>query len=467
KIMNILLINPSFNLKEQYGEAGKILSLRLPMGLLYIATYLEKQGVNVKIVDAQIQELSKIFFEKYFEHFLPDIVGISACTPTFHEALRILSIIKSISPSIKTSMGGIHPSFFSENVLKHNEVDFVIRGEGEITFWESINKNFDLTGIDGISYKNDNGIVIHNKDRVPISNLDILPFPNRKLLPFEKYVETIITSRGCPFNCIFCSAKNILGEKYRTRSALNVVEEIGSFIENGTTFFFVLDDNFCVNKKRVEEICLLLIQKNYHKKIEWGCETRVDLVDEKMLNLMRKSGCIRIFFGLETHSQKLLDTLNKNVKIEENEKAVKLAQKSGMEVRGSFILGIPGETKEESIKTIKYAKKLKLTEAKFSLITPYPGTKLFEIAQNEGLKITEQDWPQLSTVSGFSNYQPVYVPKGRNKKELVRLQMRAYLEFYLQFYQIKRIYKEIKSIKDFFKFFKIFIDIIMKMVKKR
>lgn len=465
--MNILLINPSFNVKEQYGETGKILSVRLPMGLLYIATYLEKQGINVKIVDAQVQDLSKNFFENYFQNFLPDLIGISACTPTFHKSLEIISIIKSMLPNIKISMGGVHPSLFPDDVLKHNEIDFVIRGEGEITFLECINKNFDLREIDGVSYKNDNGLIIHNKERIAISNLDILPFPNRKLFPSKNYVETIITSRGCPFNCIFCSAKNILGKKYRTRSALNVVEEIGCFIENGTTFFFVLDDNFCVNKKRVKEICSLLIERNYHKKIEWGCETRVDLVDEKMLSLMKKAGCIRIFFGLETHSQKLLDQLNKNVKIEENEKAVKLAQKIGMEVRGSFILGIPSETKKESIKTIKYAKKLKLTEAKFSLLTPYPGTELFNMLQeNEGLEITEQNWSQLSTVSGFSNYQPVYVPKGRTKKELVRLQMRAYLEFYLQFYQIKRLYKEIKSFKDCFKFFRIFVDIILKMIKK-
>jgi radical SAM superfamily enzyme YgiQ (UPF0313 family) len=422
------------------------------------------------VVDGQLEELNEEFFKNYIIQFQPEVVGISACTPTFSSALKVSGLIKKILPSVKVGLGGIHPTLFPQATLEKKEVDFVIRGEGELTFWEYIKtttQKENLRKIKGLSYKFREKI-IHNPPRDPIVDLNFLPFPARHLLPRRKYVETIITSRGCPFNCIFCSVQQAMGRKYRVREALNVVDEIGTFIEDGIKFFFVLDDNFCVQKKRVIAICRLMIERGYHRQIEWGCETRADLVDEEMLALMKEAGCLRIFFGLETHSQKLLDQLNKKMKIEQNEKAVKLAQKIGLEVRGSFILGIPGETKEETIKTIKYAKSLKLTEAKFALATPYPGTELFKIAQAEGVEIKEKDWEKLSTVIGFSKYQPLYVPQGRTKKELVKLQRRAYLEFYLQFYQLKRLFKEeIKSFHSLWKFISIFCDLIFKMFKKR
>ncbi|MBA7661106.1 Anaerobic magnesium-protoporphyrin IX monomethyl ester cyclase [subsurface metagenome] len=199
----------------------------------------------------------------------------------------------------------------------------------------------------------------------------------------------------------------------------------------------------------------MFIERGYHKKLTWMCSSRADLVDEPLLEKMREAGCSTISFGIETASQRLLGILKKGTSLEINERAVRMAKKAGISnVRGTFILGIPTETREESLATIKYAKKLPLDSAKFSIATPYPGTELYRIALSEGMDVPK-DWSKLHQGVGFSEYDPVWIPKGRDAKELKKLQRRAHLEFYLsprRIFYIPRIcdisWKEVKSWED-------------------
>lgn len=455
----VLLINPTFDVVRQLGELGKLYVRARPLGLGHLAAYLESKGRETRVIDGQICELTEENLSKEIEEFSPNVVGITSTTALASAAHEVAKWVKNISKDVKVVMGGVHPTVLPGETLEDDNVDVVVRGEGEITFFELV-RTFEtganLGNVLGVSFKNDAEIV-HNVNRPFIEDLDSLPPVSDHILPRRLYDGyAILTARGCPFNCIFCSSRTLWGTRYRVRSPENVFVEIDSMVEkyNPEEIAF-FDESFVVNKKRTEKICNMFIERGYHKKISWICSSRADLIDEPVLEKMREAGCNAISFGIETASQRLLDVLKKRTSPEINEKAVRMAKKAGIRnVRATFILGIPTETREESLATIKYAKKLPLDSAKFSIATPYPGTELYRVALSEGMNIPK-DWSKLHQGVGFSEYDPLYIPKGRGAKELKRLQKRAHLEFYLsprRILYISRIWdiswKGIKSWKD-------------------
>lgn len=431
----VLLINPTFDVVRQLGELGKLYVRARPLGLGHLAAYLESKGIETRIIDGQISDLTKETLGEEIEKFSPNIMGITSTTALASAAHEIAKWVKNISKDVKVVMGGVHPTVLPGETLEDDNLDVVVRGEGEITFFELVRAfetGANLGGVLGISFKS-NGEIIHNADRPLIKDLDSLPPVSDHILPRELYDGySILTARGCPFNCIFCSSRTLWGTRYRVRSPENVFVEIDSMVNkyNPKEIAFI-DESFVINKKRTEKICNMFIERGYHKKISWICSSRADLIDESILEKMREAGCNAISFGIETASQRLLDVLKKRTSPEINERAVRMAKKAGIKnVRATFILGIPTETREESLATIKYAKKLPLDSAKFSIATPYPGTELYRVALSEGMNIPK-DWSKLHQGVGFSEYDPLYIPKGRGAKELKRLQKRAHLEFYL------------------------------------
>jgi len=455
----VLLINPTFDVIGQLGELGKLYIRARPLGLGHLAVYLESKGVETRIIDGQISDLTEEALDKEIQEFSPNIVGITCTTALASAAHQVAKWTKSISKHIKVVMGGVHPTVVLEETLEDNNVDAVVRGEGEITFFELVRAfetRTSLRDVRGISYKS-NGAVVHNDNRPFIKDLDSLPLVDDRILPQNLYSGFgVLTARGCPFNCIFCSSRSLWGTRYRVRSPENVFVEIDSIVNryNPTEIAFI-DESFVINKERTEKICDMFIERGYHKEISWICSSRADLVNEPLLEKMREAGCSAISFGIETASQRLLDVLKKRTSPEINERAVRMAKKAGISnVRATFILGIPTETREESLATIKYAKRLPLDSAKFSIATPYPGTELYRIALSEGMNI-QKDWSKLHQGVGFSKYDPVYVPRGRDGKELKKLQRRAHLEFYLsprRILYIPRIWdiswKDVKSWED-------------------
>jgi len=455
----VLLINPTFDVVGQLGELGKLYIRARPLGLGHLAVYLESRGIETKIIDAQISPLTDETLGKEIQAFSPSIVGITCTTALANAAHEVAEWVKNISKDIKVVMGGVHPTVLSEETLEDNNVDVVVRGEGEITLAElvrALGTGANLGDVLGISYKS-NGETVHNQSRPFIKDLDSLPLVDDHILPRNLYAEyAVLTARGCPFNCIFCSSRTLWGTRYRVRSPENVLLEVDSIVNkyNPKEIPFI-DESFVINKERTDKICDMFIERGYHKKISWICSSRADLVDEPLLEKMREAGCSAISFGLETASQRLLDILKKRTSPETNERAVRMAKKVGISnVRATFILGIPTETREESLATIEYARKLPLDSAKFSIATPYPGTELYRIAVSEGMNI-QKDWSKLHQGVGFSKYDPVWIPKGRKAKELKKLQKTAHLRFYLsprRVFYIPRIWdiswKDVKSWED-------------------
>ena len=431
--MKILLVNPPIPHEiELYSTAGIVAP---PMGLTYLAAVLEKYGYHVEILDAPVLSLSHEQIEEEIKKREPDIVGITATTAMINSALQVAKTAKTVLPESIVVLGGIHVTFSYESTMRENPfVDIACIGEGEYTLLElvqTLEKEGDLKNVKGIVYRK-NGELVKNQPRPLIENLDELPFPARHLLPMHKYkafgenmiLGTILTSRGCPFNCIFCSSSLLFGKKFRARSPKNVVDEVEQFQEAyKTRYVEFVDDTFTFDRKRAEAICKEIIDRKLDTR--WVCSCRVDLIDKELMQTLKKAGCVMIYFGVESGVQRIINLMRKGIKLEQAERVMKWAREVGIETVASFVFGIPGETWEDAMQTIKFAKKLNPDYVQFSIATPFPGTELYQIAKREGLLLTE-DW------SKYTVLKPVMRTKELSVEQLQRLIKKAYFSFYLR-----------------------------------
>lgn len=389
--MKIVLINPN-PLPESPWYSKRPVT---PMGLMYIAAVLEKEGYEVKIIDAYLERLSQIELSKRIIKQDPNVVGITTDSCNFQESLRVAKLVKNISNALVV-IGGPHVTVRPKEVIQYPEVDVVVIREGEYTMLDIVRRIEDRTSLNGCEgcFFKENDKIIFNPPRQRIENLDALPFPARHLLPYKKYprtythggikkpVDTMSTSRGCPFNCSFCSNRVIWGKNYTTRSPKNVVDEIEYLVaEYGTKGIYFREDNFTLNNKRVLEIC-----EELHKRkidIEWECSSRVDIVNKSLLEEMYKAGCRAIWYGIESGSQETLKKLNKNISIEQSRNAVKISKEAGIKVGGSFMIGIPGETMEDIEKTLQLIRELKCTPTALHYFYAIPDSALYrEVVHN-------------------------------------------------------------------------------------
>ena len=473
--MKVLLVNPPYDIKKYMGGLEKIGWIFPPIGLLYIASYIRKNhsSLKVKIYDSQVEAEN---FIKYVKEFNPDVVGITCQSALVYSALKTARILKKINPNIRVIVGGVHATIRPQDMLKSKNVDIVVRGEGEETFLELCGKK-PLKKIMGISYKK-NGKIMHTLDRPINPDINDYPMPALDLVPIQKYrispdLKTgerfglILTSRGCPYNCIFCANKLLTKRTYRTRSKENIIQEIEFYLkEYNINQLMIIDDNFTVNKKRVIELCEEFIKRGYHKKFNWWAEARVDCLDEEILTIMKKSGCSIISLGLESGNQRLLDLIKKRISLPQVVKTVKMIHKVGIKSRASLILGLPTETRKESLKTIKFAYSLPLDQVRFSVATPFPGTELWDIAIKEGkINPDKIDWRRLSLMGGYTKKGPLYYPNGRSSNELKWLQRRANIFFYLRPKIILGFLERIKSFSDVTNLFKGFYYLMKSTIK--
>lgn len=431
--MNVALINPPQQpgLKT-FSEIGMIVP---PLGLAYLAAVLEESDYPVTIIDAPAQGLTFPQLRKEFEKLDPDVVGISVTTPNFKEASKVSRITKAVCPEATVVVGGPHVSFTPEETLRENpSIDVVCIGEGECTLLELVQfleVNKDLSEVKGIAYRR-NGVIKRNPPQPFIENLDELPFPARHLLPTNKYRAlgknfvpgTVLTSRGCPFRCIFCSSSLLFGKKFRGRSPENVVNELEELhIAYKAHDIELLDDLFTFNQKRAEAICQEILNRKLD--VRWVCSSRVDTITKKLMMKLRKAGCALIYLGVESGSQRVLGLIKKGIRIEQSIRALKWAEEAGIETLASFVLGVPGETKEEMEQTIKFAKKLNPDYAQFTIATPYPGTELYETAKEQGL-LSENNWSQYTVL------RPTVATENFTLKDLEKVLSKAYKQFYLR-----------------------------------
>jgi radical SAM superfamily enzyme YgiQ (UPF0313 family) len=416
------------------------------LGLASIAACVMREGHTVKIIDPLTDRLTLSNIKKEIKMFNPDIVGVSVTTQHFFDACNVVKAAKEINPNCFTVFGGPHPTVFAKQTLREcSSLDIVVRGEGEISFVNLINNIDNLSIAKGITYREGSKIV-ENEDEKQIENLDDLPIPAFELLPMEKYTvkdkipgldpqgkkihrqATISSCRGCPYNCNFCSSRVHWGKKWRSKSAKRIIEEIKILkAKYNVNVFDFVDDTFAVNKKLLKEICNEMIIEELD--VFWSCGTRVEIINKELLTLMKKANCYGFAFGIESGVQKSLDFLNKGITVEMAKKTVETVIKLGFYVNSNFIIGIPGETKDDINTTIKFANNLNLNFVSFSLLTPMPGTFIYEYAIKNDLLLTT-DW------SKYTWYNPVMKVPGLYSWELKALLIKAYLSRGVNFYKI-------------------------------
>ncbi len=465
-MIKTLLINPPYFLEDRYGSWMKSFgAVTEPMGLAYLAGSLKANNFPVEILDAPAMNYSIIEITDYIRNGNYQLVGITFLTPMFDVVKELTHSIKKVNRKIKIIVGGPHPTALPEKTIKElPDVDFVCIGEGEKTIVEMIGflqGKVDIGQINGIAYRKD-GEIIKNPSRLFERDLDKIPKPARELLPMEKYkltasrtkgstfCPTIIIARGCPFDCQFCS--HPFGRTFRHHSIERIFEELREL----KTQYQVDQINFeadtlTLNKRFIKEMCRNLIKEGLD--IRWTCESRVDTIDEEMLKLMKNAGCWQISYGIESGSQRLLDIINKKTTKQQITNTVILTKKIGISIRGFFMLGLPTETKEESLETIKFAIELDPLWAQFTITIPYPGTPMFNNLDTKG-KILHYNWSDYNTWGGWANKKLPYVPDGRTEEEIKALQKRALRMYYLRPRVLLRFLESISSISDILKYLK-------------
>lgn len=421
--MKVLLINPTNSVGI---NSNFFVNLYQPLGMAYVASTLEKNKIKVKILDAlaegfeteniygnkKVLGLSYDDIEKKVKQYKPQIIGIS--TPfSFQaaEAHQMARIAKKADPNIIVVAGGTHATIQPQEILNDKNFDYVIRGEGEYSFLEfvkAIGNRIPVRKLPGLSYINKKNELINNPKNPPILELDKLPLPARHLLPMKKYEQaskkgkviegllsfgknrtSIITSRGCPFTCTFCSVNQIMTRCWRGRSPKNVIKEIKSCVNKyHIKYFDILDDNFTLDPNRTKEICRLIIKNKL--KITWSTPNgiRADRVDDELIKLMKKAGCIQVKVAPESGSQKVLNNIiKKHLDLKKVEEAVTLCKKNRLSVEAFFVIGFPQESEKDIMDTINFGKKLRKLGCDFCyffIATPYVGTEMYDNALKNG-----------------------------------------------------------------------------------
>jgi len=471
--MKILLAYPPYSLHELYDKLEAIGNTSPPLGIGYIGAVLEQAGHQVKILDAPTLGYRLKDILREFERFQPDLVGLTCLTPDFRKAVDLAHALKKENGATIV-IGGPQVTAEPEKTLSFDCFDFGVIGEGEETIVELVerlekNRLSDFSDIKGIIYKKD-GQIVRTPGRPFIADLDKIPFPARHLMPgFSQYhptpasykhlpVGTIMTSRGCPFHCVYCD-RSIFGNAYRFRSAKNVVDEIEMVVNRfGAREIRIWDDTFNARPERVIAICQEIINRGI--KVSWTCLGRVNFITDELITWMKKAGGWQISFGIESGDEEVLKNIKKGQTKEMVRQALQICRKNGMGARGFFIIGLPGDTEETMQKTIDFAKSLPLDVAGFYVTIPFPGTELTKTAKKTGeLKISEHDYFHYDQFLMNLPDKLFYIPAGLDEKTIRKYQKKAYHEFYLRPGYILRQFLKIRSPRELFNKIKAFFVI--------
>jgi len=452
--MDLLLVNAPA--EDIYGILEEARGYRQPLGIGYIAAFVEHRGYSVKIIDCDAEAITSKNFSGILETLKPKVIGFSCTTPLIATIINMVNTVKAFDKEIVVIAGGPHVTALPEETLRSSKIDIIVRGEGELTtekILECVRDRKDFCEVMGISYKKDNKI-IHNSERELIKDIDFFPFPARHLLSMDKYrasdyleffgdkLANIMATRGCPFSCSFCGQDIIFKHSVRKRNYKRIVDELEKIQKDfGVNIFLFEDSTFTANPDLVKETCNEIKKRGI--KIKWGAMGRVDLVSEELFQLMKLAGCIFIFYGIESGNQDVLDGAHKKITLNQCREAVSIAKKVGIPVNTSFILGLPGENKNTLENTIDFAVELDADYATFSLATPYPGTEFYETACKEGTVLSSWERYRNARYS-----EPLYIPTGLSLTELKHFHKLAYKKFYLRpSYILKSIFK-VRSFSD-------------------
>ncbi len=445
--MDIVLINPPFNLFDtlhedtDYGNTKEHQTYCYPpLGIAYIAANL-KDACIIDSVGSKldIKETVSLTLKQN-----PKVIGISVTTFSLHSTKEMITELKKHTKA-KLVIGGPHVTY-DPSIITHIPADYGIKGEAEESFPKLCQRiiNKKKIHVAGLITKKR-----YDVKRAHIENLDSLPFPARDLLPEDKYFfslhsgkfTTIITTRGCIYDCIYCALPD--KKKYRKRSIENIMQELRMLVSTGYTYIDFQDDLFTLDKNRTIELCNHIIDEGLH--FSWGCATRIELVDEETLRIMKKAGCDNIRYGIESGSYKIRKIIGKPFTYQQIKKVVDLTKRNKIHTVLFFSLGHPGETAKDIRLSLKLAKELRADYIQFVIIAILPGSRLYELALKEG-KVSSDIWKKVAE----GNKIPFYIPDKINLKDMKAIQKKAYRYFYLSpIAGIKNLMKS-HDLKDFF-----------------
>lgn len=452
--LKVLLFRP-------YSKADELIP---PFGLGYLATALRKNH-DIQILDGIKENMTIENFSGFISENKFDVIGIQIFTFHLNAAKNYINAIKKISPETKIILGGPHPSCDPNNIFYYfPDIDFAFKGEAEIglarlTDLISANKlqEAELKDIPGLIWRDkENKTIVNNQ--IFVEDLDALGYPSWDLLKpntyplaphgafFKNYpIAPIIITRGCPFNCTFCAGRLISGRKIRRRSVASVISEIKELYHKyGIREIHIEDDNFTFYKDLVMEFCGELKKNNLN--ISWVCPNgvRLDTLDRELLFKMKEVGLYSVSVGVESGSDSVLAHMQKSLNTEKIKEKIRLIRETRLEAIGFFVIGYPAETRKDILQTIKFAKKLDLKRANFTIFKPFPGTPITDklIAENK-LPEIQENWERYTLADA------VYAPNGLTTKELKNLRRRAFLSFYLRPKILFKMAKEIKNFQHF------------------
>ncbi len=457
--MRIILIQPP--IQHSFADNSPTIisenrGLNPPLGLLYLAAYLEHNtSHHVAVIDCQAEECSLERLAQRVKAFNPDVAGIGVTTMTVLDALAAARTVKAADKTVKVVFGGPHVHLFPKETIAFQEVDCLVLGEGERSFAElldKMDKPSALKKIPGLVFREKNKI-IHTGNPKSIEDLDSLPFPARRLTPYKKYnsllaarnpMTTMFTSRGCPFKCAFCDRPH-LGRRFRSRSPANVVREIEQCLGMDIHDFLIYDDTFTVIRQRVIDICDMII--NRRLDISFDIRSRVDTVDEDMLDRLARAGCRGIHYGVEAGTEKVLKILNKGIDIDRVTRVFKATNKRNIPVLAYFMIGNPGETLQDVKQTFRVMKKLNPDYVHLTMLTPFPGTEIYAMALEQGI-ISHDVWKEYAA-NPTIDFQPPFWSEYFSLHELRELTKNGYRQFYLRPGHVARQIAGIRSMAEF------------------
>lgn len=431
---------------------GEGVGAKPPQALLILATYLRSQGFeNTHCLDAQLDNLAPENMVDRLEEMEPDLVGLTTWTDFWYPVWKTAKLIRKKLPHCKIVLGGPHCSVFPRETLEYSDADYVVRGDGEDVLLHLVRKLSEGKQVDdtpGLYRKVKDKVLEPACDLAMVPDLTKIPHPDRTLLPFKRYNSvlnpnefetTMMTSRGCPHKCNFCKMDV---QKVYCRTADQVVEEFRAIAELGITDVQVYDDTFTWSKKRVLQICQGLLDNNI--KVNWAIRDRVKRADPDIYKVMRKAGCYRIHFGVETGSKRILDATGKATTLEEAEYAIGLAKSSGFDTMAYYMFGFPDETRKDMEKTIAFAKKLDTSYAAFAVTIPYAGTGLYDLALEQ--KIVPYDFWLEYTKNPTPHFKiPHLIEEHLDRESLIKIKNHALLTYY---FRPKTIWREIRHLSS-------------------
>lgn len=468
--MKAILISPPYTTGSTWGAFKAVGGYNPPLGLCYLAASLDKNGVEVRIDDAYVQGRSFNQILEGIDEFSPDFVGITSASVLFSDTRKLTKLIKK-NYKVPVLIGGPHVTIFPEDAMKNDLFLCGVIGEGEKTIAEIVEffrNERSLESVKGIVYK-ENGVIKKTSYRPLEPNLDNIPMPSFDILPplktyypqaftyRKRPVGYVMSSRGCPFRCIYCI--RIMGQGFRTHSPERVVGEIEMLVNNfGAKEIHFTDDCFAINKKRVSKICDLIIKKRL--KINWKCITHVNSLDYELLKEMKKSGCWYIGVGVETGDPRMMKFIKKNINLKHLEKVVKWCDSLGIAVKGFFILGFPSETTESLKRTVDFAVNNPFFAASFNIAYLNPGSEMDEIADGYGIVSRKS-----ANVTAYSK-ELSFVANGFTPEKLKNAQRNAYLRFYLRPTLLLRMLRLNRNYENYLRGFQTVLSLLWRFCRE-